>query len=115
MPNGEIQPEFTERLQQIGTWLKTYGETIYGTTAGFIKPQEWGAVTEKNNNVYLHVLNKTDDKLLIKIPYKIISAKSYLNKNSIAYWQSADKSTLFDISSFSKDEIDNVIELQAEK
>ena len=47
MPNGEIQPEFTDHLQKVGDWLKLYGETIYGAKAGFIKPQDWGAVLKK--------------------------------------------------------------------
>src|SRR3984885_1218602 len=71
MPNGEIQPEFTERLAEMGDWLKTYGPTIYGTHGGFMKPQAWGAVTEKGNKVYLHVLEPNGDKLFLKIPYKI--------------------------------------------
>ncbi len=83
MPNGEIQTEFIERLQQVGDWLKNYRETIYGTNGGFTKPQNWGAVIEKENKVYLHILNKKEDKLLIKIPYKINSAKAFINKASV--------------------------------
>src|SRR5580704_12207231 len=52
MPNGEIQPEFTQRLKAMGDWLKINGETIYGTSAGFIRPQSWGTVTEKANKIY---------------------------------------------------------------
>jgi alpha-L-fucosidase len=115
MPNGEIQPEFTERLQQVGDWLKKYGETIYGTKGGFTKPQDWGAVTEKGNKVYLHILNKKDDKLLIKIPYKINSAKAFINRASVPYQHVSENYMVFDISSFNKDEIDNVIELDVKR
>lgn len=112
MPNGEIQPEFTHRLQEMGTWLTKYGETIYGTKAGFIKPQDWGAVTEKGNKIYLHILNKKDNKLLIRVPYKIRSAKSFATKNSIRYQSVSGSYVVFDITSFNKDQIDNVIELE---
>lgn len=115
MPNGEIQPEFTERLQKVGEWLKKYGETIYGTKGGFTKPQDWGAVTEKGNKVYLHILNKKDDKLLVKIPYKINSAKAFINKAAIPYQDVSGNYVVFDISSFNKDEIDNVIELDIKR
>ena len=27
--------------------------------AGYMKPQAWGAITEKGNKVYLHLFNKT--------------------------------------------------------
>ncbi len=30
-PNGEIQPAFAARLREMGEWLKTYGDSIYGT------------------------------------------------------------------------------------
>lgn len=62
MPNGEIQPEFTDNLQKVGDWLKLYGETIYGAKAGFIKPQDWGAVTQKRNKMYLHLLDVKENR-----------------------------------------------------
>jgi alpha-L-fucosidase len=115
MPNGEIQSEFTDRLQQMGSWLKLYGETIYGTKAGFIKPQDWGAVTEKGNKVYLHILNKKEDKLLIKIPYKINSARSFIGKSSIPFQKTFENYYVFDLTAFDKDEIDKVIELEVKR
>lgn len=115
MPNGEIQPEFTDRLQQIGNWLNKYGETIYGTKAGFIQPQDWGAVTEKGNKVYLHILNKKDNKILLNIPYKIIAARSFKDKMKIFYQEVPEKYYAFDISAFNKDEIDNIIELDVKR
>ncbi|HEX4851139.1 MAG TPA: alpha-L-fucosidase, partial [Puia sp.] len=42
MPNGEIQPEFVDRLSGMGEWLATYGPTIYGTHAGYTRPTDWG-------------------------------------------------------------------------
>ena len=77
MPNGEIQPEFTDHLKKVGDWLKLYGETIYGAKAGFIKPQEWGAVTQKGNKMYLHLLNVKENRFLIRLPDKIRSAKKF--------------------------------------
>ncbi|MFD2555381.1 alpha-L-fucosidase [Sphingobacterium tabacisoli] len=57
MPNGEIQDYQQERLKEMGSWLNTYGESIYGTQGGFIKPTDDYAFTRKGNTVYLHVLN----------------------------------------------------------
>ncbi|MFV1994097.1 MAG: alpha-L-fucosidase, partial [Verrucomicrobiales bacterium] len=31
MPDGRIEPRQVERLEQMGAWLKKYGESIYGT------------------------------------------------------------------------------------
>jgi alpha-L-fucosidase len=57
MPNGKIQPENVDTLMAIGNWLETYGDAIYGTRKGPVKPQEWGALTTKGNKVFVHVLD----------------------------------------------------------
>jgi alpha-L-fucosidase len=53
---GKVQPEFVERLQAMGDWLHTHGDTIYGTRAGPIAPRSWGVTTAKGNRVYVHIL-----------------------------------------------------------
>ena len=59
-PDGTIGPEFTQRLQDVGKWLATYGESVYGTRRGPIPPQTWGVSTargspEHPSEIYLHV------------------------------------------------------------
>ena len=49
MPNGEIQPEFVERLERMGGWLKKYGESIFNTKGGYMRPQSWGCITQAGN------------------------------------------------------------------
>jgi len=112
MPNGQIQLEFTERLSSMGQWLKQYGETIYGTKGGFIKPQSWGAITEKGNKAWIHLLNPTEEKLFIKIPGKVKSAKLFTNKSTIKFQQLPDNYLIIDINSIPKEEFDTVIELE---
>lgn len=56
-PDGTIQPEFVERLTEMGEWLDANGESIYGTRGGPVPPQKWGVTTEKDASVYLHLLN----------------------------------------------------------
>src|ERR1700712_4272523 len=110
MPNGEIQPEFTERLAQIGDWLKTYGVTIYGTHEGFIKPQAWGAVTERANKVYLHIMDLEGDKLFLKVPYKIKSAHLLVNNSVVKYQLLADNYVAIDLKNVQRDPVDTVVE-----
>ena len=38
MPNGKIQPEHIAYLEEMGSWLQSNGETIYGTREGIIAP-----------------------------------------------------------------------------
>lgn len=54
-PNGELPALALDRLREIGKWMRVYGETLYGSEAGPVKPCEWGATTEKDGKVYVHV------------------------------------------------------------
>lgn len=56
-PNGTIQKEFVERLEEMGDWLDAYGETIYGSRGGPVEPQNWGVSTRKQEDIYLHLLD----------------------------------------------------------
>jgi alpha-L-fucosidase len=65
MPDGRIQPEFAERLRDVGAWLEAHGESIYGTRGGPVTPRPWGVTTTKGNTVYVHVLDWPDGALLL--------------------------------------------------
>jgi alpha-L-fucosidase len=65
MPNGKIQPEFVRTLGLVGDWTERYGDSIYGTRGGPIPPQAWGVTTQKDNRVFVHVLDWQQDSLLI--------------------------------------------------
>jgi len=56
-PEGTIQPEFVERLQEIGKWMKVYGDSIYGTTYGPLQNLSFGKTTAKDKAIYLHVFD----------------------------------------------------------
>src|SRR6187431_1455444 len=56
MPDGTIQPEFTDTLKLIGNWMQQNGETIYGTRGDVFKGQDWGVVTAKEKTWYAHIL-----------------------------------------------------------
>jgi alpha-L-fucosidase len=64
-PDGTIQPEFVERLKEIGAWLTKNGESVYGTRGGPIPPRDWGVTTRKGARVYLHLLKLEDDVLAL--------------------------------------------------
>ncbi len=115
MPNGVIQPEFVSRLNEVGNWLKQYGATIYSTQAGFMKPQDWGAITQKEDKIYLHVLNKKEDKLFIEIPFKINTAKYFNNGNKVEVKNVSNKYWMIDLKDADANALDNVIELSVTK
>jgi alpha-L-fucosidase len=81
MPNGAIQPEFIERLHFMGQWLKIYGESIYNTAGGYLRPQDWGSITQTKNKIYVHVLKQDAQNVTLpSFPYHQIT-KAYLLKD----------------------------------
>lgn len=114
MPDGTIQPEFTERLNGMGEWLKKNGQTIYGTKGGFIKPQSWGAITEKGNKVYIHLLDK-QDKMLMQVPYKIKSVKEFANGKTVKMETLKDGYIVLDTRGIDVQEFDTILELEVIK
>ena len=113
LPNGEIQTAFTERLDSMGTWLKKNGYTIYGTHAGYMKPQDWGAITEKGDKVYLHIFKTDGNKFFVKIPYKVKSAA--MDGRSLNVSSLADNYIMIDLKGSSPDPIDTIIQLEVVK
>jgi alpha-L-fucosidase len=71
-PDGELSPDVAQRLQDVGKWLATYGESVYGTRRGPFPPQDWGVSTSKgtgqDRRIYLHVLKPTEVNLRLLKP-----------------------------------------------
>lgn len=67
---GEIPAPSVERLAEVGRWMKTNGESIYGTQASPIGKLDWGRCTHKTTpagtTLYLHVFDwPADGKLVV--------------------------------------------------
>ncbi len=61
-----------ERLQEIGNWMKTNSEAIYGTTASPFKKLSFGRCTRKGQTLYLHVFTWPEDgKIVVPMTNKI--------------------------------------------
>jgi alpha-L-fucosidase len=92
-PDGEVQPEHVERLQKVGEWLARNGESIYGTRGGPMAARSWGVTTQKDDRVYVHVLDWKDAVLALPRPSRPVKSARYLNGGKpVAY--SLDKDAL---------------------
>ncbi|MEO6313734.1 MAG: alpha-L-fucosidase [Chitinophagaceae bacterium] len=112
MPNGKIQPEFTDTLQATGKWLQQYGETIYGTSGNIIAPQKWGVVTARANIYYAHIISKPEANSIF-IPLtkeKIAGVSLYPAKTPLKYKQQAD-GVMVTLDGIKMDNVDTVVQL----
>lgn len=72
---GEFQADFVDRLREVGAWMKTNGESIYGTRGGPFTPTDSYATTRKGNVIYIHAFTFNGDKLVLPhLPAKIKGA-----------------------------------------
>lgn len=112
MPNGKIQPEFVDTLKAIGEWTDKYGETIYGTRAGFISPQEWGVSTQKDDKHYLHILDaKTDTLFISDFPKTLKSAEFYSSGKPVKFKQIEEGVFLY-LNKDKLQDIDTILEIK---
>ncbi len=113
MPDGTIQPEFTDTLKAVGTWMSKYGESIYGTRGGLVKEQEWGMVTGKDKTWYAHVLNKPSTPYIFipEMKNKVVKCNLYKDKLSLKFKQEAEGVFIY-TTGLTFDPIDTIIEIQ---
>lgn len=69
-PDGCLPETALQRLKEIGEWMQTYGETIYGTRGGCIAPHPWGVTTQKGNRLFVHILDYQDKVLFLPLEDK---------------------------------------------
>ena len=113
MPNGQIQEEFQDTLKVTGQWLAQNGESIYGTGSSLVKPQPWGVVTEKDKNVFIHILNKPVQSSIIVtgLTGKVQKSSLMSNKKAVKFKQNKND-IILSLDDVAFDDIDTIIELQ---
>lgn len=95
-PDGQFPDEAMERLKAIGEWMEKYGETIRGTRMGIVAPQPWGVSTQKNNMLYLHLLDCKEAKVTIPVSHKKIKTVTmYGQTTKLKTTHDKDSTTIF--------------------
>jgi alpha-L-fucosidase len=87
-PDGMIQPEFQERLGDIGNWITVNGESIYGTTFGPLQGEQGYRTTARGSDVFLHVFDWPSTPLKITgLKPKVLSARLLANNQPLSFKQ----------------------------
>jgi alpha-L-fucosidase len=109
MPTGQIQPEFVERLKEMGAWMDKNGESIYGTRGGPITHRPWGVTTVKGDKVYVHILDWSDD--VLSLPKTAAKKATLLANGSPVKLTQVAGATLLHLPT-QRDAIDTVVLLE---
>ena len=86
-PNGELPAVAVQRMKEMGEWMATYGETIYGTRGGDVEPHPWGVSTRKGNRLFIHILDLQDASLYIPLKAKIKKATQFVDGSAVTFTQ----------------------------
>ena len=108
-----IQQEFRDSLAAVGTWLKQYGESIYGTRGNIVPPQPWGVVTAKDKTLYVHVLTSNCTAVCFYAGGKSESGKSTLmgSGKAVKFKQQPEGVFVY-VDAADADPIDTIIQLE---
>ncbi|WP_455628043.1 alpha-L-fucosidase [Parabacteroides chinchillae] len=110
-PDGALPAVSVERLKEMGDWMKVYSETIYGTRGGLVAPRDWGVTTQKDNKLYVHILELQDKGLFLPITdKKVQKAVLFKDKTPVRFTQDK-QGVLLKLAEVPTD-IDYVVELE---
>jgi alpha-L-fucosidase len=74
MPSGLLRPEELGILEEFGSWMDTFGESIYGTRGGPYVNGQWGGTTMRDSELYVHVFEWSGGALrLPPLPREILT------------------------------------------
>ena len=91
-PDGQIQPEFQERIKAIGAWLTLNGDSIYGTTYGPVQNVEGLRTTAGPKTVYVHLFDWTPPVCTVSgIDARVLSARLLANGMPLKFRQTEGK------------------------
>lgn len=75
---GLIPAPSVARLREMGAWMRTYGASIYGTTASPFGLPAWGRYTTKGRTVYAHVFDWPQQRTLALTGVTTRPTRAYL-------------------------------------
>jgi alpha-L-fucosidase len=114
MPSGEIQPEFVQRLTEVGQWTKQYGDSIYGTRGGPVAAGPWGVTTQRGSTVYVHVLDWNAPVLALPAMPRPVRSARLLRDGSGVEFTAVKGGLVLKLPEPQPEEVDRVIVLELE-
>lgn len=115
MPNGKIQPEFTDTLAIVGAWIKKNGESIYGTRGSYVPPQPWGVITVKGKTMYAHITSPQGENYIFipQLKEKVTKVVLFSNGSAVKFKQQPEGVFIYN-KGLAMDGVDTIVKLTVE-
>ncbi len=116
--DGVVPQPVVERLREIGVWMHTYGDSVYGTRGGPFEPVDhvFGS-TCKGSRIYLHILDPLafTAEMLPAIEARVVHVWKLGDESiRIAFRQDADGIVL-DLPQALHDPVDTILVLEMDR
>ncbi|GAC1424661.1 MAG: hypothetical protein NVSMB62_21640 [Acidobacteriaceae bacterium] len=111
-PDGQVQPEFRERLAAIGEWMSVNNRSIYGSTYGPIQDVPGYRTTARGDDVYVHVFDWPGTSLeVLGLKRKVLRARLLADNRPLTFHQD-EQSLRIQLPAEAPDKAVSVIDLQ---
>jgi alpha-L-fucosidase len=108
---GEILPVHVQRMREMGQWLETYGEAVYGTRAGLISTPD-GVSTSKGGVHYLFSLNYRSDRIYLSQLPDTVTRAALVKDGTPLEIKSANERYYVTVPAEQRDPIATVVRLE---
>ena len=111
-PDGRLPQAALDRLNDIGEWMETYSTTIRPTTAAGFAEQPWGVATQREDTLFIHILDAQVKNVEVPIGHKTIrAAKIFSTGEKVGFKPAGKGNTRLEIGEIPADIPDYVIQL----
>jgi alpha-L-fucosidase len=112
MSTGAIQPEFQERLRGMGAWLRTNGESVYGTERSPFRSVPFGRCTTQGSKLYLHIFDWNARPVTLERLETPVRRAYYLHNGERIWATQQDGTVRLHLTGDRPDPIDTVVVLE---
>jgi len=110
-PDGSIEEKETERLDEVGTWLRQYGESVYATRGGPFCNSECGGMTYKENVIYVHIWEWKENVITLPAIKANIKSISSITADDLQYKVHDDR-IIFTVGEQDRLKVDIIIKIE---
>jgi alpha-L-fucosidase len=110
---GLIPDSSVVRLKAVGKWLKTNGQSVYGTSPSPFPYLKWGRCTRKGQTLYLHVFEwPVSGQLIVPLENKVVKAIMLANPKQVLKSATTNGHLVIEVPKEAPDNIATVIAIQ---